>query len=171
MSIGVGIFLIAAGAILAFGIRDTSSTVNLTVVGVVIMLAGAAGIWLSYHLTNAKRRVRNSAIDPAVEEEYRIVEDDLATETRPVEPKQTPVTERPVTDKPAVEQPATEQRAAEQRVAEQPVAEETAVERTVVEGGPSEEYSEEVSADARTIDLDPTASGLPEHPVRRRVRR
>jgi hypothetical protein len=48
MSIGAGIFLITAGAILAFGIRDHSGTVDLNVVGVVIMLGGGAGIWLSF---------------------------------------------------------------------------------------------------------------------------
>src|SRR5918998_1603225 len=75
MSIGVGIFLIAVGAILAFGIRDDDGgTVNLTVVGVVIMLAGAAGIWLSYKITNDRRRVPTDAIDPAVEEQYRTIE-------------------------------------------------------------------------------------------------
>jgi hypothetical protein len=45
MSIGAGIFLIVIGAILAFAIRDDGSrAINFTVVGIVIMLAGAAGI-------------------------------------------------------------------------------------------------------------------------------
>ena len=75
MSIGAGIFLITAGAILAFGIRDRSDAVDLNIVGVVIMLAGGAGIWLSFYITNRRRRVETQALDPAVEEEYRTIED------------------------------------------------------------------------------------------------
>ncbi|MFI7065815.1 DUF6458 family protein [Kribbella sp. NPDC050124] len=78
MSIGAGIFLMTAGAILAFGIRDDSGTVDLNVVGVVIMLGGAVGIWLSYAITNRRRRVETDAIDPVVEEEYRTVQNSLA---------------------------------------------------------------------------------------------
>ncbi|MEV0285884.1 MULTISPECIES: DUF6458 family protein [unclassified Kribbella] len=82
MSIGAGIFLMTAGAILAFGIRDDSGTVDLNVVGVVIMLAGAAGIWLSYYITNRRARVETNAIDPVVEEEYRTVQNTM-TEQHP----------------------------------------------------------------------------------------
>ncbi len=78
MSIGAGIFLITAGAILAFGIRDDSGTVDLNVVGVVIMLGGGAGIWLSFYITNRRRRVETQALDPAVEEEYRTVQENSA---------------------------------------------------------------------------------------------
>jgi len=75
MSIGAGMFLITAGAILAFGIRDRGGAVDLNVVGLVMMLAGGAGIWLSYHITNRRRRVETRALDPAVEEEYRAVQE------------------------------------------------------------------------------------------------
>jgi len=75
MSIGAGMFLITAGAILAFGIRDRGGAVDLNVVGVVMMLAGGAGIWLSYYITNRRRRVETRALDPAVEEEYRAVQE------------------------------------------------------------------------------------------------
>ncbi|MFI5735281.1 DUF6458 family protein [Kribbella sp. NPDC051587] len=75
MSIGFGIFLMAVGAILAFGVRDRSGAVDLTVVGLIIMLAGAAGIWLSYSITNKRRRVESQSMDPAVEEEYRAVQE------------------------------------------------------------------------------------------------
>ncbi|WP_433158403.1 DUF6458 family protein [Kribbella sp. CA-247076] len=90
MSIGAGIFLIAAGAILAFGIRDDRGTLDLNVVGVIVMLAGAAGIWLSYYITNQRRRVRTQSLDPAVEEEYRSVEESTAA---PAEPQADRVTE------------------------------------------------------------------------------
>jgi hypothetical protein len=105
MSIGAGIFLIAAGAILAFGIRDDSGTVDLNVVGVIIMLAGAAGIWLSYYITNQRRRVQTQALDPAVEEEYRSVEENTAPESGPAVteplPKAETTTERHVQLDPA----------------------------------------------------------------------
>jgi len=75
MSIGVGIFLLALGAILAFAVRDSWSAVDLTVVGFVLMAAGALGIALSFYITNRRRRVQNDVLDPAVEEEYRVVEE------------------------------------------------------------------------------------------------
>lgn len=75
MSIGVGIFFMAVGAILAFAVRDSWDVVDLTVVGYVLMVAGAAGIALSFFITNRRRRVETDALDPAVEEEYRVVEE------------------------------------------------------------------------------------------------
>jgi O-antigen/teichoic acid export membrane protein len=75
MSIGVGIFLLALGAILAFGVRDSLDAIDLTVIGFVIMAAGALGIALSFYITNRRRRVPTDALDPAVEEEYRVVEE------------------------------------------------------------------------------------------------
>jgi hypothetical protein len=47
MGIGVGIFLVAMGAILAFAVNVTTSAVNLETVGVILMLVGGAGIMLS----------------------------------------------------------------------------------------------------------------------------
>jgi membrane protein implicated in regulation of membrane protease activity len=75
MSIGVGIFLMVVGAILAFAVRDTWDVVNLQVVGYILLLAGLAGILLSFYITNRRRRVETDAIDPAIEEEYRVVEE------------------------------------------------------------------------------------------------
>lgn len=75
MSIGVGIFLMVVGAVFAFAIRDTWDAVNLQVVGYILLLAGLAGIMLSFYITNRRRRVETDAIDPAIEEEYRVVEE------------------------------------------------------------------------------------------------
>ncbi|ADB31938.1 hypothetical protein Kfla_2873 [Kribbella flavida DSM 17836] len=158
MSIGVGIFLIAVGAILAFGIRDDEAgAVNLTVVGVVVMLAGAAGIWLSYKITNDRRRVRTDAIDPAVEEQYRTIEaghdhDHVEHHTRI---EHHPEGRRP-TPKPAVQptvQPTETVRHTE--TVQQPV-----------EPVPGTASQEPVATE-RTVELDPSASGLPEQPRRR----
>ena len=71
MRIGAGIALIVAGAILAFAVRDTSDTLNLTAPGIIIMLGGAAGIWLSYRLANQRRRSATTVIDPEIEKQYR----------------------------------------------------------------------------------------------------
>lgn len=75
MSIGVGIFLMVVGAVLAFAVQDSWDAVNLQVVGYILILAGLAGIALSFYITNRRRRVDTDAIDPAVEEEYRVVEE------------------------------------------------------------------------------------------------
>lgn len=75
MSIGAGIFIMVVGAILAFAVRDSWDAVNLTVVGYILLLAGLAGIVLSFYITNKRRRVENDALDPAIEEEYRVVEE------------------------------------------------------------------------------------------------
>ncbi|MEV6284777.1 DUF6458 family protein [Kribbella sp. NPDC051770] len=156
MSIGVGIFLIAVGAILAFGIRDDEAgAVNLTVVGVVIMLAGAAGIWLSYKITNDRRRVPTDAIDPAVEEQYRTVE-----ASHEHDQHQTRIEHRP-----EGRAPKKVAKARPQPMTPQPV-ESGAGERfdpvQAVDKPPAEE-----PAGDRTVELDPTASGLPEQPRRR----
>ena len=58
MGIGAGIFLLAVGGILAFGVTDRISGVDLTVVGYILMGAGALGIVL-FLLLNG-RRTRSS---------------------------------------------------------------------------------------------------------------
>jgi hypothetical protein len=165
MSIGVGIFLIAVGAILAFGIRDDDAgAVNLTVVGVVIMLAGAAGIWLSYKITNDRRRVPTDAIDPAVEEQYRTVEASHEPEHH------TRIEHRPEGRTP---KPTKSAKARPQPITPQPVESELgehfdpvqAVDKPRTPEQPMP--AEEPPSGDRTIELDPTASGLPEQPRRR----
>jgi hypothetical protein len=47
LGIGVGIFLIAVGAILAFAVHATSGAVNIHTVGWILMAVGLAGILLS----------------------------------------------------------------------------------------------------------------------------
>jgi hypothetical protein len=70
LRINVGILVIAAGAIIAFAIRETSSQVNLTVVGIIIMLGGAAGLWLSYRIASERDVEEITMIKPTVEEQY-----------------------------------------------------------------------------------------------------
>ncbi|HYZ91815.1 MAG TPA: DUF6458 family protein [Actinomycetota bacterium] len=47
MGIGVGIFLIAVGAVLAFAVNATSSAVNVDAVGWILMGVGLASILIS----------------------------------------------------------------------------------------------------------------------------
>ena len=47
MGIGVGIFLIAIGAVLAFAVHTTSGAVDVHTVGWILMAVGLAGIVLS----------------------------------------------------------------------------------------------------------------------------
>ena len=47
MGIGVSIFLVAVGAILAFAVETSTRGVNLDAVGLILMIVGAFGILLS----------------------------------------------------------------------------------------------------------------------------
>jgi hypothetical protein len=47
MGVGVGLILIAIGAILTWAVQDRSNAVNLDVVGAVLMIVGAIGVLLS----------------------------------------------------------------------------------------------------------------------------
>jgi hypothetical protein len=56
MGIGAGIFLIAVGAILTFAVDVAVSGLDIGVIGVVLMLAGAAGIILELAVFAPRRR-------------------------------------------------------------------------------------------------------------------
>lgn len=56
MGIGFSIFLIAFGAIIAFGMDIQLSWLDLSVVGWVLMLAGIAGLMLTLYFWNRRRR-------------------------------------------------------------------------------------------------------------------
>ncbi len=47
MGIGVSVFLLAVGAILAFAVDVTVSGLNLNTVGVILMIVGALGLLIS----------------------------------------------------------------------------------------------------------------------------
>jgi uncharacterized protein (TIGR04206 family) len=55
MGIGVGIFLIAVGAILTFAVHATVAGLDLKVVGWVLMFAGVAGLALFFFFANRRR--------------------------------------------------------------------------------------------------------------------
>ena len=47
MGMGIGLILVAVGAILTWGVKDTSNAINLDAVGVILMIVGAIGFTLS----------------------------------------------------------------------------------------------------------------------------
>jgi hypothetical protein len=62
MGIGAGIFLLAVGGILAFGVTDRISGVDLTVVGYILMGAGALGILLVLLLNGQRSRSSHTTV-------------------------------------------------------------------------------------------------------------
>ncbi|MDQ3384720.1 MAG: DUF6458 family protein [Actinomycetota bacterium] len=59
MGIGVSVFLLAVGAILAFAIDVSADGVNLETVGVILMIAGAIGLLVSLVMTSQMTRRRS----------------------------------------------------------------------------------------------------------------
>jgi hypothetical protein len=66
MGLGVGIFLVALGAILTFAVHASVSGLDLAVVGWVLMGAGVLGIALELVLFAPRRRVSTYAARPVV---------------------------------------------------------------------------------------------------------
>jgi hypothetical protein len=67
MSIGVGIFLVVVGAILAFAVDLQVPGIDLTVVGYILMIAGVFGIVLGLVLITRRRQsisTTRTAMDP-----------------------------------------------------------------------------------------------------------
>ncbi len=72
MGIGVGIFLIAIGAVLALAVDDTVSGVDIATIGWILVAAGALGILLDLLLFAPRRR---GVAGGAVVEERRVYDD------------------------------------------------------------------------------------------------
>ncbi len=56
MGIGINIFFIAVGAILAFAVDATLAGLDIKVVGVILMVAGAVGLLLTLFVFAPRRR-------------------------------------------------------------------------------------------------------------------
>ena len=76
MGIGVSIFLIALGAILTFATDVSVSGLDLDVVGVVLMLAGALGLVMTLLIWGPRRRAtRVERMDRGVVPRREVVEE------------------------------------------------------------------------------------------------
>lgn len=67
MGIGGSIFLIAVGAIIAFGINVHPGALNLYAIGWILMLVGLFGLGLTLWIWNSRRRrviTRRRVVDP-----------------------------------------------------------------------------------------------------------
>jgi beta-lactamase regulating signal transducer with metallopeptidase domain len=65
MSIGMSLFLIAAGAILKYAVTDSISGVDLQTVGVILMVVGAIGLLISIiYLVMSRDRAAAARRDP-----------------------------------------------------------------------------------------------------------
>jgi len=60
MSLGLGIFLIVLGGVLAFAIRDQWSAIDLTAIGYVCLAAGVLAIVLSLVLSQQRRNTAHT---------------------------------------------------------------------------------------------------------------
>lgn len=67
MGIGVGIFFIAVGAVLAFAVNATVNGINLVTVGVILMIVGALGLVVDLAIFAPRRRsvvVQDTGVAP-----------------------------------------------------------------------------------------------------------
>lgn len=63
MTTGVSIFLAAVGAVLAFAVRDSLSGVDLTMVGYILMAAGAVGLVIAVVQAQSARKTNTSVTE------------------------------------------------------------------------------------------------------------
>jgi hypothetical protein len=70
MGIGVSIFLIAVGAILAFAVNWTVSGLDLDVVGYILMIVGVVGLIMTAFIWGPRRRTGGDVV-----EERRVYDD------------------------------------------------------------------------------------------------
>jgi hypothetical protein len=57
MTFGTSLFLLAVGAILRFAVSDSIEGVDLSIVGLILMIVGALGLLLALFLLNRERDV------------------------------------------------------------------------------------------------------------------
>ena len=62
MGIGTSIFLIAVGAILKYAVADSIDGVELTTIGLILMIVGVLGLLISLFYANLFTRGRDTAV-------------------------------------------------------------------------------------------------------------
>jgi hypothetical protein len=71
MGIGVSLFLLAVGAILTFAVNATVNGVDVSTVGIILMIVGGLGLLLSLLLISTTRPRRAVVVDqPVVRQTY-----------------------------------------------------------------------------------------------------
>jgi hypothetical protein len=70
MGIGVSIFLIAVGAILAFAVETSVSGLDIAVVGYILMIVGVIGLIMTAFIWGPRNRGRGDVV-----EERRVYDD------------------------------------------------------------------------------------------------
>jgi uncharacterized protein DUF6458 len=84
VGIGASIFMLALGAIIAFALHVHVGFLDLSVVGWVLMVAGAVGLIMTLTIFNSRRRtvVRDTAPPPATTttRERRVVDEPVVSE-------------------------------------------------------------------------------------------
>jgi Domain of unknown function (DUF6458) len=78
MGIGVSVFLIAVGAVLAFAVNAVVPHVDLVLVGVILMIAGVAGFLMSLLVWGPRRNTAADAYTGGVENRT-VVRENMAT--------------------------------------------------------------------------------------------
>jgi hypothetical protein len=84
MGIGVGIFLLALGAVLAFAVDWKLAGLDLHAVGWILMAAGTIGLVLFFYFWNRRRAPRLVARQPQLRANSRLYRD--PTPTAPLAP-------------------------------------------------------------------------------------
>ena len=66
MGIGVSVFLLAVGAILAFAVHASVSGLDISVIGVILMVAGAIGLAMTMLVFGRRDRVGGTVVEDRV---------------------------------------------------------------------------------------------------------
>lgn len=62
MGLGLGIFLLVVGGVLAFGVRDQWSAVDLTNIGYVCLVVGVLAVILALVMQGQRRRTSHTSV-------------------------------------------------------------------------------------------------------------
>lgn len=87
MGIGGSIFLIAVGAIIAFGLHVQLGWLSLSIVGWVLMLAGVVGLILTVWFWNGRRRRVVATTNDVTPVTTDVVEERRRVEVDPRDPR------------------------------------------------------------------------------------
>jgi Domain of unknown function (DUF6458) len=66
MGIGIGLFLLAVGAVLAFAVHAVTNVANIQTIGIILMVVGAVGLLIDLAIFAPRRRapLRDDAYGP-----------------------------------------------------------------------------------------------------------